>query len=57
MKCPVHLNTTMELTDWKPPPGLDPELRQFECPVCHRLSYKKPRGLEGAQEPHPQTAK
>ena len=43
MKCPIHLNTNMVMTDWKPPPGMkNPELRQFECPVCRRRRYKKP---------------
>lgn len=53
MKCPIHIDTTLELTDWKPPLGIDPKLRQFECPVCHRFVYKKPVGFESAQEPHP----
>lgn len=57
VKCPIHLDTTMELTDWRPPEGWDPGMRQFECPVCHRFSYKMPSGLEGAQKPHLQTAK
>lgn len=50
MKCGVHLNTTLELTNWEPPQGIDPKLRQFECPVCHRFVYKVPTGFESAQK-------
>lgn len=57
MKCLLHTSTVMELTTWKPPLGMDPKLRQFECPKCHRLSYKRPTPFEDAQKPHPQTAK
>lgn len=48
MECPI-CNKTMQLTDWKPPPGFDHMLLQFQCPVCHRFIYKFPQGFERNQ--------
>ena len=28
-----------ELTDWRPPDGMDPELRQYECNICYAFTY------------------
>lgn len=27
------------MTDWLPPRGLEPQLRQFECNRCHVVNY------------------
>lgn len=50
MRCPKHCLTLMELTDWEPPKGLDPELREFRCPRCGTRLYEIPRGRENNQE-------
>ena len=50
MDCPKCLRHTMDLTDWKPPLGLDPKLRKFRCPKCDTRIYKVPRGFERKQE-------
>lgn len=49
MRCLGHVDTVMEITDCKPPPGIDPRLRQFRCPICLNEDYKIPTGGERFQ--------
>lgn len=35
----LECKTEAEPTEWKPTPGLDPCMRQFECPNCHRKFF------------------
>ena len=51
MKCPYHTDVTMKMTEWRPPGGFDPKLRQFVCPICQRVAYKIPQGFACGQEP------
>ena len=30
-----------EITNWQPGRGLDPNMRQFLCPLCKRLTYAR----------------
>ena len=55
MKCPDDFDQVMYLTNWKPPRGVDPRLRQFRCPLCKMVIYKVPEGFERAQKVYPQT--
>jgi len=27
-------------TEWRPPPGLSPRMREFECLHCHKKLYR-----------------
>ena len=29
----------LEVTRWRPPRGIDPELREFECYLCGLVTY------------------
>lgn len=53
MKCP-DCRTKMELTDWSPQPGIDPQMRQFRCPLCGETAYKVPKEAETLEEVKPQ---
>lgn len=35
-------------TEWRPPPGLSPRMREFECIYCHKKLYRPltPTALE-----------
>ncbi len=35
-----------EMTEWRPPPGIDPKMRQFKCPGCGAVFYKVKGGYE-----------
>ncbi len=37
MRCP-HCLTPIAPTDWEPPSGLDPRMREYDC-WCGTLSY------------------
>ncbi len=43
-KCEIewHLDP-VPATDWVPPDGLDPRLREFDCPRCKEKFYKRVR--------------
>lgn len=38
--------TLVKMTEWRPPEGLDPLMRQFECPDCGCVFYKVMRRYE-----------
>lgn len=39
-KCPIH-EMNGRITDWKPPSGIDPLLREFRCNINQHAFYMR----------------
>ena len=46
IKCPRCLDRA-PITPWRPPPGIDPGMRQYKCRRCDLVTYK----VKGAAVP------
>ena len=40
MQC-EKCESTLTKTDWRPPVGIDPQLRQFKCGTCGEVFYSR----------------
>jgi len=38
-ECPVH-HVFGRITDWAPPPGIDPNMKEFQCPISKHAFYE-----------------
>lgn len=46
----IYCGAKMKQTNWLPPKGFDPRLREFECPRCHNKQYDRVSGSQIAVE-------
>jgi hypothetical protein len=49
--CPIHY-VHGRITDWKPPSGLDPLLREFKCGLGQHAFYEIVRRNDGKTKRH-----